>query len=282
MQTIRHDSPLGTWEFSFRPPGMQLAPYARLLWDTCGSTTYSHDKILPDGLVVLIVNLGVPAKLHDSQNYSKFTWFRRAWISGLQDEALVTGTGPGSHLVGVHLDPLGAYRLTGIPAHELSRSVFESSSIFGAEYDDLGERMAAMPNAAARLDAFEQHIARRIDEGPSPRAETAHALHRIRATRGAVPIRALARETGFSPKHLLALFRREVGLGPKVYARIVRFHHVAQALRASPNVNLGRLAHEAGFSDQSHFVREFSAFSGAPPSEIAARFVPDGGGVRLD
>jgi AraC-like DNA-binding protein len=279
LHTLRHDSPLGTWEFSCRAPGPRLAPHAKLLWDTRGSTAYSHDKILPDGLVVLIVNLGVPQKLHDPWDYSKFTWFRRAWISGLQDEALVTGTGPGSHLVGVHLDPLGAYRLTGIPAHELSRSVFELSSIFGREFDDLGARLAALPNAGARLDAFEQHLALRIEEGPSPRREVAHALHRIRATRGAVEIRALAREAGFSPKHLLALFRREVGLGPKVYARIVRFDHVAQALRADPQANMGRLAHEAGYSDQSHFVREFSAFSGAPPSEIAARFVPDGGGV---
>ena len=158
LHTLRHDSPLGTWEFSCRPPGFRLAPHAKLLWDTCGSTTYSHDKILPDGLVVLIVNLGVPQKLHDPWDYSKFTWFRRAWISGLQEEALVTGTGPGSHLVGVHLDPLGAYRLTGIPAHELSRNVFELSSIFGTEFDDLGARLAVMPDAGARLDAFEQHL----------------------------------------------------------------------------------------------------------------------------
>ncbi len=282
LRTFRHDSELGSWEYSFRPPGARLAPYANVVWETRGSTTYSHEKILPDGLVVVIVNLGQPQHLHDSHDLSRFTVFKDAWISGLHDEAIVTGAGLGSHLVGAHLEPLGAHRLTGMPMHELARSVIDLDAIFGDEFHRLRDRLLTLPTPAARIAAFEHHLAERVERGPNPRGEVAHALVRIRATRGAVSIRTLARETGFSAKHLLELFRQQVGLGPKVYARVVRFHHVAQALRASPRANLGRLAHEAGFSDQSHFVREFSAFSGAPPSEIAVRFVPDGGGVRLD
>jgi AraC-like DNA-binding protein len=282
LRTIRHDSPLGWWEYSFRAPEPRLAPHARLIWETRGATTYQHEKILPDGLVVVIVNLGPPQQLHDPRDLSRFTVFRDAWISGLHDEAIVTGPGLGSHLVGVHLEPPGAHRLTGISMHELSRRVFDLDPIFGAEIARLRDVLFTLPSPAFRVAAFERFLIERIERGPSTRREVAHALARIRETHGAAEIRAIAEETGISPKHMIELFRHQVGLGPKVYARIVRFQRVAEWLRSRPRANLAELAHEAGYADHSHFVREFSAFSGSPPSEIAARFVPDGGGVRLD
>jgi hypothetical protein len=63
------------------------------------------------------------------------------------------------------------------------------------------------------------------------------------ASGGAVPIGRLAEEVGWSHKHLLARFRRQVGLGPKM----------------------------------AHLIRDFHQFSGATPTEFLARTTPPGG-----
>lgn len=45
---------------------------------------------------------------------------------------------------------------------------------------------------------------------------------RLRATHGAVPVTALAQESGCSARHLSSLLRAEVGLAPKAVARLFR------------------------------------------------------------
>lgn len=82
-------------------------------------------------------------------------------------------------------------------------------------------------------------------------------------------VQALAAETGYSPRHLSRLFRARTGMGPKVFARVVRVNRAAAALQAGP-CSLTRLAQDLGYFDQSHFDREFRAVCGVSPSAFRA------------
>lgn len=69
-------------------------------------------------------------------------------------------------------------------------------------------------------------------------------------------------------------FEREfsslVGINPKEYARIVRFQRALLLMQnhSRQNVNLARIAYAGGYSDQSHFCREFRHFSGCTPATL--------------
>ena len=72
---------------------------------------------------------------------------------------------------------------------------------------------------------------------------------------------------GVSTKRLIALFRTEVGLSPKAYARIRRFQAALRLLSAGrPGA---RVAADVGYFDQAHFVREFRSFTGITPTQYA-------------
>jgi methylphosphotriester-DNA--protein-cysteine methyltransferase len=58
----------------------------------------------------------------------------------------------------------------------------------------------------------------------------AWAWRRIAKSRGAIDIGGLAKDAGFSRKHLVAQFRAHVGLPPKRIARFVRFDAVIRHL----------------------------------------------------
>ena len=72
---------------------------------------------------------------------------------------------------------------------------------------------------------------------PIPSPEVDRAWERLVASAGAAPIARVADEVGWSHKHLIARFKRQVGLRPKTAARLVRFERV-----------LGRLDERRGWT----------------------------------
>ncbi|MFS2055915.1 helix-turn-helix domain-containing protein, partial [Variovorax sp. CT11-76] len=69
---------------------------------------------------------------------------------------------------------------------------------------------------------------------------------------------------GYSHRRFIALFRGAIGLTPKEYARVMRFDR-ALALAADPARPWAEIAVEAGYADQAHLSREFSALAGMAP-----------------
>jgi transcriptional regulator GlxA family with amidase domain len=85
-------------------------------------------------------------------------------------------------------------------------------------------------------------------------------------------------ETGWSRRHVTQRFRRQLGLSPKAYARLLRFKHASALLVEEGSVrSLAQVATEAGFYDQSHLTRDFATLAGTTPGAYAADagFVPE-------
>jgi AraC-like DNA-binding protein len=83
-------------------------------------------------------------------------------------------------------------------------------------------------------------------------------------------MRWLARELGYSQKHVIHLFREHVGVPPKLLARIVRFERLMRCLRAGTVESWSELALRFGYYDQSHMVHDVRRFTGATPTEARA------------
>jgi AraC-like DNA-binding protein len=94
------------------------------------------------------------------------------------------------------------------------------------------------------------------------------------ASRGAMPIAGLSRETGWTTRHLGARFRDEFGLSPKAAARVVRFDRARRLLQRRVTAGrapaLAELAASGGYYDQAHLAREFRELAGCAPSRWRA------------
>jgi AraC-like DNA-binding protein len=67
-------------------------------------------------------------------------------------------------------------------------------------------------------------------------------------------------------RHLARRFARTLGLGPKAFARIVRFQGALRRARAGKTWAV--VAARAGYSDQAHLAKECLALSGCTPAEL--------------
>ncbi len=107
------------------------------------------------------------------------------------------------------------------------------------------------------------------------------AWQRLVASHGRRSIASIVQEAGCSQRHFSAQFEHEIGLSPKVFARILRFRGVVRAIRAG-QADLADLACAAGYYDQSHLYRDAREFAGTSPRELLRSLLPDRGGFAVE
>lgn len=213
--------------------------------------------------VVLVVSLGPDMEI-DGRTVGSF-------VAGVWDRPTVTGHSGEQAGYQLYLDVLAARRLLGVPAGELANRLVPLEDVVGEFADQLEERLADASCAQARHAAAQRLLAGRLSGDHVPPWEVSYVLERLRSTRGAARIETLAREVGWSRRHLAARFRESVGLPPKAVGRLLRVEHAAQRVRAGDE--LADVAYRAGYADQAHFSREFRALVGCAPSQFP--FVQD-------
>jgi len=97
------------------------------------------------------------------------------------------------------------------------------------------------------------------------------ALDGFRRDTSRAVVRKMAKEAGLSNRRLIDVFNFEVGVKPKLFARIQRFQRVLSVVQRLPTVEWGQVSLEQGYFDQSHLIRDFLAFSGLSPENYLLR-----------
>ncbi|HKE58842.1 MAG TPA: helix-turn-helix domain-containing protein, partial [Pyrinomonadaceae bacterium] len=87
---------------------------------------------------------------------------------------------------------------------------------------------------------------------------------------GVVSLEELVADSGLSGRQLERRFLQEVGLGPKLLARILRFQQVFRAVERN-DVQWAPIAVECGYYDQSHLIRDFQQFARQSPAVLFAQ-----------
>ncbi|MBS0473380.1 MAG: helix-turn-helix domain-containing protein [Proteobacteria bacterium] len=170
------------------------------------------------------------------------------------------------HIMGVHFRPGGAWPFLKPGASTFSDTHVSMADIWGDTAERLQARLIQAPTPDDKFDIllaalvrlaprdFERHPA--VELGLSA---FEHAPHRI-------SVAAVAKEAGVSAKKFIRLFNDQVGMTPKVFLRIARFQRVMAQIASVPNVDWWDVVERHGYYDQPHFIRDFKAFTGLPPT----------------
>ena len=102
----------------------------------------------------------------------------------------------------------------------------------------------------------------------------ATAIGTINASGGDISVSRLADFVCLSDKQFQRVFNDHIGISPKEFTRIVRFHKALFTLQNNPGMTFTRLACDCGYYDQAHLTNEFKLFSGYTPGEYVAMCDP--------
>jgi hypothetical protein len=252
-----------------RTPSPALARFVARLWlcdEPAAPAGLDRERVLPGRTVQLLVRLDEPLRVFDQVDAAQAREIGYAVVVGARSTPYVRDTSKAQRSVGVRLHPEAAEIIFGAPSDDLAERHTPLEEIWGsAATESLRERLLATPDPHRQLGVFEAMILARGSARASVSPVVSRATKRLAA---GFSVRDVVVESGFS-----ALFRRAVGLSPKVYARVLRFRRSLDILaeqrlaRDKRRPLLARAAIEAGYADQAHFAREFRSLSGLSPSE---------------
>jgi AraC-like DNA-binding protein len=162
--------------------------------------------------------------------------------------------------VRVVFSPGGAYPFFGVPVCTISDRLVALEELWGGDAAWLLARVDDEPAGAVR--AVEAALTDRLRRRPyDPAGAIPARAAAARIAGGQWSIDEVARDLGVSGRHLRRSFQAAVGLGPKTFARIMRF----QRARAASG-DWAAVARASGYFDQAHLATEFRRFLGAPPT----------------
>lgn len=217
--------------------------------------------IVPDGDVKLIFPIRGDIRCRIAE-HERVHHAGRLIVSGMRTEPGQLSFPEGVDAIGVILKPEGAYRVLGVPHHEITNQTFDGEEIFGRRARELQSELSWLE----RQDDRVAHLHRRLAEWLRPASDPMFdaAVGQLRRFEGTVRIEALAEALGWSRRQLERRFLVRVGVGPKSLASIFRFHAVYKRIRQSRDGHYGDLIRH--YFDQSHFVKSFKRYSGLTPT----------------
>ncbi len=168
----------------------------------------------------------------------------------------------------------------GVAMHELVDRVVPVDELWGRGADALRGELRRSRRKHDSVRKLESALMRALGV-PRVQASRVHlaarAAQAIETSGDGEPeqVHALAARLGVSERQLRQVFREEIGISPKRYARIARIRRV---VARAGSARWARLAAESGFYDQAHLNAEFSDLLGVTPRAFLAGELPAGFG----
>ena len=255
-----------------RPP--RLAGIVDHLWHSAGLIPEPRERVLPNGTFEVVLSLGDRHRLVDGD---RLRVLPVASFGGLRATPFILDHPDRCDTLGIVLRPAGAFALLRRPLSEVVGLTVDARELLGPEVDGLAERCAETYDPDERFALVARWLWDQIARARAPDPAIAWMAAQIEVSAGELRVGALQKETGLSKARVIERFRAQIGVRPKLYARLVRFRRVLECLQRG-ELALADVALEAGYYDQAHLSVEFREFAGLSPTAFIAASYQGGSG----
>lgn len=255
-------------KLSFVQPRSELRPYLESLWvfeSSAGMPPADLSMAAPNGCPKLVIpyanSLVSIANGRASLNHEGGLYFvgNRDTQTFIQSSARETG------FVVIEFAPHGAFPIFGIPMDETANGLFDSEVLFGRWARDVREILRNLQTAGKKADFIQEQLVILLNRARRDNSIIEFCVRALRSSSGRIAIGELEHKTGYSRRYLDLLFRRHVGLAPKILAGIFRFQTFYRKWAQGVHYDALKADLYEYYYDQSHFIKEFQKMTGYSP-----------------
>ena len=234
------------------------------------------EKVLPTGTFEFVFNLGDDRiHVYERGNAERPLELSGAITCGVHSEYFMLDRERRGRVAGVHFKPGGAYPLLRRSAADFANRHVDLVEILGPAVTAFRRDLAQLTAPQRLFGALETFLTEKLDRRRRLSAAVAGALRMLDENPFCNPVPTLQSEFEITQKGLIGAFKRQVGLTPKTFSRVLRFQEVLKRIVNGRNPDWADIALRCGYYDQAHFGRDFKRFSGFSPGEYRARAGPN-------
>ncbi len=247
-------------------PSAQLSPFVELFWTgdfNVNAKDLFSQRVIPYGYVELIIHLSdehcelLYGTSHlPSPDYTIIGLFTKPYDVHFRKRVKVFA---------IRFKPEGMYYAFGTPASEVQQKYEDMECIAGKNFRSLTTRLKESETTLKRIQLTEQYLIKNINNSKLNLYYLNRAADIIRNSKGMLSLNELAGKVYISSRQLEREFKQKLGISPKQYMRIARLNEVNRRITSGKRIDLTDLSHSIGYSDQSHFIKDFKNITGESP-----------------
>ncbi len=228
---------------------------------------HNVDRFLPNGDTEILVDFyDAPQYIYDNQTLKEIQACRNVWASGFRTGPITIPSGNNAAMMVIAFKKGMAAPFFPFPMSEIVDSVVDADLVWGGEFGDLREKLLNENDVDERFRMVENFLIGKIHAGPDLNPCVAFAVSEMAKRPDHLSIAHMNTQIGYSQKHFTDLFRRQVGVTPKSYLKVMRFQKAVRTIDAEGSCDWVSISQECGFYDQAHFINDFKHFSGFTPA----------------
>jgi len=157
--------------------------------------------------------------------------------------------------------------LFNVPAAQLTKFPIALAGWNAHKNNALKTQLAYAATTEQKNEVLENLILFQLEQQQKECEIITHSTDKIMLNSGKEILSELLKELNLTERTFQRIFKKFVGVTPGQYRRICQFKHSFDQLRNGQFDNLGDVAYNTGFADQSHFIRSFKEFTEITPKE---------------
>lgn len=169
----------------------------------------------------------------------------------------------------VVFQPGALHRLTGVPAFELNNCYLDAHLILGKDISYVNEQLFYAAGYKEMIQIVEQFLRGLVRKA----GIEAHALDKIGwlmlSNEAGKSLDWFAKEACLCHRQFDRKFKERIGVNPKLFTRIIRFHAAYRMKNRYPAKDWLTIALHCGYYDYQHLVRDYKEFTGSTPTEFS-------------
>lgn len=166
----------------------------------------------------------------------------------------------------VHFRPGALFRVLNVPLYEFGEDYIDAELVLGRGVGEVSERLASARSYGEMVEAVEAYLVRLVGRAKQKVLPVDRAAARLMADPLPASLDRMARQACLSPRQFNRKFTERVGVGPKLYSRLVRFYRAHRFKVAHPALGWPTVAIRFGYTDYQHMVKDFRQFTNTTPN----------------
>jgi AraC-like DNA-binding protein len=229
---------------------------------------HSIERVIPTGHVFILFELdGFTRHTYDNETLKPNNSYQKVWISGMHQNYISISAHQKSEMLVIQFKPYGAYPFFHFPTCSLNERVVHTQDLFKNELLDLQLSILNEKQLENKFLHVEQWLYQRFQQIKTPPSELITLIESLQKN-SKDNMKNLIEEYSKSQKHLIDQIKKYAGLTPKYLQRIFRFNELLQNIHKNDKIEWAHVALDCGYSDQSHFIKEFKHFCGINPKQF--------------